>query len=150
MQTRISTESQLVGEVQDGGMKIPLYVDTLFTQALKHPGLLSRQPDYISCNERFIQTPTTTDLNGQNVIVVYRVLDRVKITWLLILLLFVSPGLGVLVGLRSHKAEVGIAVSAAVFALASVFKVSRLGRALLRRVFCVPSLYRRNAACIVC
>ena len=72
----------------------------------------------------------TTDLNGQNVIVIYRVLDRVKITWLLILLLFVSPGLGVLVGLQLHKAEVGIAISAGVFALASFFKVSRLGRTL--------------------
>lgn len=46
-------------------------------------------------------------------------LDRCKVAWLLMLLLVLSPGLGLAVGWASQRADVGVGVSAAVFALAS-------------------------------
>ena len=46
-------------------------------------------------------------------------LDRLKIAYLMISLLFISPSAGLLVGFLSHDAQVGVAVSAGVFALAS-------------------------------
>lgn len=58
-------------------------------------------------------------LNGQRVIVIRKILDKTKVAWLLIFLLIVSPGLGIVVGYYTHKAEVGIVVSAGIFALAS-------------------------------
>ena len=62
------------------------------------------------------------DLYGQSVIVIDRELDKLKVVWLLSPLLVVSPGLGLVIGLRSHNAEVGLAVSAVIFALASCFQ----------------------------
>ena len=51
--------------------------------------------------------------------VIRRILDKKKVAWLLTSLLVLSPGLGTLVGLCTQKVDVGIAVSAGVFALAS-------------------------------
>ena len=62
------------------------------------------------------------DLCGQSVIVVHRELDKLKVICLLSPLLVVSPGLGLLIGMRSHSAEVGLAVSAMIFALVSCFQ----------------------------
>ena len=64
-------------------------------------------------------TRTCIEYNNQKVIVIKQVIDKAKVAWLLILLLFLSPVLGIGVGICSHNAEVGIAVSAGVFALAS-------------------------------
>lgn len=64
-------------------------------------------------------TITCIEHNDQEIIVVKRVIDRAKIAWLLILLLSFSPLLGIGVGICSHNADVGIAVSAGIFALAS-------------------------------
>lgn len=58
-------------------------------------------------------------LTGQNVIVFRCVLDKEKTTWLLMCLLIMSPVVGILVGLFSHQSEVGVAVGAAIFAVAS-------------------------------
>ena len=97
--------------------------DTLFTQALEQPALLSRQADYLSHHEGFTVVSTITrDLHGQSVIVINRELDKLKVLWLLSPLLVVSPGLGLVIGLRSHNAEVGLAVSAVIFALVSCFQ----------------------------
>ena len=97
--------------------------DTLFTQALERPALLSRQADYLSHHEGFTVVPAVTgDLCGQSVIVVHRELDKLKVICLLSPLLVVSPGLGLLIGMRSHSAEVGLAVSAMIFALVSCFQ----------------------------
>ena len=62
------------------------------------------------------------DLYGQSVIVINKELDKLKVIWLLSPLLVVSPGLGLVIGLRSHNAEVGLAVSAMIFALVSCFQ----------------------------
>ena len=97
--------------------------DTLFTQALEQPALLSRQADYLSHHEGFTVVSTKTrDLCGQSAIVINRELDKLKVIWLLSPLLVVSPGLGLVIGLRSHNAEVGLAVSAVIFALVSCFQ----------------------------
>ena len=97
--------------------------DTLFTQALERPALLSRQADYLSHHEGFTVVSTIPrDLYGQNVIVINRELDKLKVIWLLSPLLVVSPGLGLVIGLRSHSAEVGLAVSAVIFTLVSCFQ----------------------------
>ena len=97
--------------------------DTLFTQALERPALLSRQADYFSHHEGFTVVSTSTrDLCGQSVVVVNRELDKLKVIWLLSPLLVVSPGLGLVIGLRSHNAGVGLAVSAVIFALVSCFQ----------------------------
>ena len=97
--------------------------DTLFTQALERPALLSRQADYLSHHEGFTVVPAATrDLCDQSVIVIHRELDKLKVVCLLSPLLVVSPGLGLLIGMRSHSAEVGLAVSAMIFALVSCFQ----------------------------
>jgi len=56
------------------------------------------------------------------VIVIRKILDKAKIALLLIFMLIISPGLGLVAGFCTHKAEVGIAVSAGVFALASLLQ----------------------------
>ena len=97
--------------------------DTLFTQALERPALLSKQADYLSHHEGFtVVSAIPGDLYGQSVIVINRELDKLKVIWLLSPLLVVSPGLGLVIGLRSHKAEIGLAVSAVIFALVSCFQ----------------------------
>lgn len=97
--------------------------DTLFTQALERPALFSRQADYLSHHEDFTVVPAVkSDLCGQSVIVIHRELDKLKVICLLSPLLVVSPGLGLVIGLRSHSAEVGLAVSAMIFALVSCFQ----------------------------
>lgn len=66
------------------------------------------------------KSPSTCIEHGsREVIVVRHIIDRTKVAWLLLLLLFFSPALGIGVGICSHNADVGIAVSAGVFALAS-------------------------------
>ena len=62
---------------------------------------------------------TCIEPDDQEIIVIIRVSDRAKVAWLLIMLLFFSPTLGIGVGVCSHNADVGIAVSAGIFALAS-------------------------------
>ena len=46
-------------------------------------------------------------------------MDKANVAWVLILLLIASPGLGIAIGLCSHSADVGVAASAGIFALAS-------------------------------
>lgn len=95
--------------------------DTLFSQAFHNPELLQRQESYAVTLESYAPRFTESDptFSGQSVVIINKVLNKAKIAWVLILLLIISPGLGVAVGLWSRKAEVGIAVSAGVFALAS-------------------------------
>ena len=72
-------------------------------------------------NDRFAVKPPSThsDNSRQDVIVISSVLNKTRIAWLLIFLLIISPSLGLIVGLLSHNAATGIAVSAGIFALAS-------------------------------
>ena len=71
--------------------------------------------------ERIDSISTTTCIEDldQDIIVIKQIIDRTKVAWLLILLLLFSPALGIVVGVCSHNAEVGIAASAGIFALAS-------------------------------
>lgn len=118
-------------------------LDPLLTEALRNPHLLLRPTTYPLNVDAFGSSPadsnttlghksaqftneldgnstiTCIEHDGQDIIVVRRVIDRAKVAWLLILLLFLSPALGIGVGICSHNADVGIAVSAGIFALAS-------------------------------
>ena len=112
-------------------------LDPLLTEALYNPHLVlrsvaypldidnvgslpvpnSKVSDHLNADDK---TPSTCIEPGdQEIIVVRRVIDRAKVAWLLILLLFFSPTLGIGIGVCSHNADVGIAVSAGIFALAS-------------------------------
>ena len=95
--------------------------DWLLTEAFLIPYILRDDANYVNNNKRFSinVSSTGTRLSGQDVIVIRKVLDKPKIARLLIFLLIISPALGIVVGLCTHKAGVGIAVSAGVFALAS-------------------------------
>lgn len=97
------------------------HYDWQLTEAYYCPQTLKWDADHIVRNDRFSVKPTSThcDISRQDVIVITSVLDKTRIAWLLIFLLIISPSLGLIVGLLSHNAATGIAVSAGVFALAS-------------------------------
>ena len=69
----------------------------------------------------FQTVDTAHPLAGQKVLVVGQILDKTKVARLLITLLIISPSIGIVVGISSHRAEVGVAVSAAVFTLITPF-----------------------------
>lgn len=89
-----------------------------FTQGLtfNHPAHLAE-----TCC-RFLNSTSIDDCRGQRVIVLRKVLDKQKIACILILLLLVSPALGLTVGNISHRADVGISVSVGIFALATILQ----------------------------
>ena len=107
--------------------------DPLLTEALHNPHLLfhpgdnpryinhfgPQQPSQASIANDGLPTRNLTDTDNQSIIVIKRVLDKPKIAWLLTSLLLLSPTLGLIIGVCSHNAEVGIAISAGVFALAT-------------------------------
>ena len=91
----------------------------LLTEAFHNPRLYVRNADH-QLGELFkVSTSHDADLAGKQIIVVRKVIDKAKVAWFLVLLLGISPVLGVVVGVCSHSAEAGIGVSAGVFALAS-------------------------------
>ena len=93
----------------------------LLTEAFHDPNLLLQEPKFLVNGSPFraAHKGYLENLEGEHIIVIRRVLDKVKISYLLLALVVISPGLGLAVGICSHKAEVGIAVSAGIFALAS-------------------------------
>ena len=95
--------------------------DSLLTEAFHNPKLLFREIDYVADNHHLAVKRSGTDLNmeGQKVIFIRRILHKAMIAWVLIVLLLVSPGLGIVIGILSHRLDVGVAVSAGIFALAS-------------------------------
>lgn len=95
--------------------------DALFTEAFQYPHLMSQALDFVKENNHFSIGPLALfdTLHGHKVILVRREFDRRKLAWLLILMLVISPAAGTLVGRYSHRADVGVAVSASIFALAS-------------------------------
>ena len=98
--------------------------NTFLTQALDDPSVLRGDVSSLEAYQQFLIRPTSTAeaLTGQRALVISQVLDKTKIARLLVLLLVISPALGVFVGIRSHRADVGAAVSAGVFALAAVLQ----------------------------
>jgi len=89
----------------------------LLTEAFHHPKLFSRGIESFGIDT--LPLDDFRDIKGQKVIVVQRIFDRGRIAAFLIVLLGVSPVVGIIVGVCSHRSEVGVAVSAGVFALAS-------------------------------
>lgn len=107
-----------------GGLRVDLDAcreQPLLTEALHRPEILANEPTFISNCDSLIVEPRDTfhNLAGQEVLVIHTVGDKRKIAWFLLLFLILSPVLGLIVGQFSHQAEVGVAVSAGVFALAT-------------------------------
>jgi len=92
----------------------------MVTEALHNPRMRFSMTNSDTL-DRFTEESTKLDnsLEGRRIIVLQRVVDRVKIFWILISILVISPCMGLLVGLCSRDANVGVAVSAGVFALAT-------------------------------
>ncbi len=95
--------------------------DWSLTEAFHNPHTLFHDTNHVANNDRFsIKTSSIgTKHSAQDVIVIRQIVNKTKIAWLLMFLLIMSPGLGLVVGLHTRRAEVGIAVSAGLFALAS-------------------------------
>ena len=95
--------------------------DAILTEAFLHPKLLFQEHTYAQDNGHFVVTPypRLQSLSGHKVILIRRVFDKRKIAWLLVLMLIISPASGTIVGIYSHRADVGVALSAGIFALAS-------------------------------
>ena len=95
--------------------------DWQLTEAFNNPRTHLENNTGITAKTRFSIKPSAIgkELSEQDAIIIRRTLDKSKVAWLLILLLVLSPGLGVVVGFCTHKAEVGLAMSAGIFALAS-------------------------------
>lgn len=100
------------------------HFDIFLTDALKNPSLLRGDIACLEAHQHFLLQPVGTahPLAGQKVLVVGQILDKTKVARLLILLLIVSPSLGIVVGILAHRADVGVAVSAAVFAFTTLFQ----------------------------
>ncbi|KAL9597040.1 MAG: hypothetical protein Q9219_005415 [cf. Caloplaca sp. 3 TL-2023] len=95
--------------------------DDLLSEAFRYPAILANDRNLISKRQDLIltQAEELLDLTGQHVIVIHTVGDKGKIARLLLLLLLLSPALGMIVGSFSHRSDVGVAVGASIFALAS-------------------------------
>ena len=95
--------------------------DLLLSEAFHHPQLLANEFTFIQDNAHFAigSLETRHSLVGHEVLLIRRRSNKRKIAWLLVLLLVISPAVGTLVGRYTHRADVGVAVSAGIFALAS-------------------------------
>ncbi len=95
--------------------------DIILTEAFHNPKVVFRSTN--SGQERSLLNPPLIrgheDLESQEIIVIRQIIDKANVARVLILLLIASPGLGIAIGFCSHNADVGIAASAGVFALAS-------------------------------
>ena len=95
--------------------------DIILTEAFSNPRIVFRSTD-TGLQRSLLDTPSVRaheDLKGQEIIVIRQIIDKANVARVLILLLIASPGLGIAIGLCSHSADVGIAASAGIFALAS-------------------------------
>ena len=95
--------------------------DIILTEAFNNPRIVFRSTD-TGLERCLLDTPSIRaheDLKGHEIIVIRQIIDKANVARVLILLLIASPGLGIAIGLCSHSADVGIAASAGIFALAS-------------------------------
>ena len=99
-------------------------LDPLLIEALHDPRILFCPKNHTGyrpvqfTNDIDEKLPSTCiEHENHDVIVIRRLLDRGKVARLLILLLFLSPALGIGVGVSFQNADVGIAASAGLFAL---------------------------------
>ncbi|KAL8801610.1 MAG: hypothetical protein Q9182_004340 [Xanthomendoza sp. 2 TL-2023] len=93
--------------------------DSLFSEAIQRPSLLAKERDFID-EYANVAWSKPDEWHGQKFPVVYTVLDKEKIAWLFLFMSSIlSPALGFIFGRSTQRAEVGVAVGAGVFALAS-------------------------------
>lgn len=95
--------------------------DSILTEAFLNPNVMIHERTYAQDNTQFsvAASERRMSLGGKEVILIRRVFDKRRIAWLLISMLVVSPAIGALVGGYSRRADVGVAVTAAIIALAS-------------------------------
>ena len=91
------------------------------TEAFVEPGLFCGD---ISCVDNNFpnfnrNASAREDLLGQQVLLVRETIDNMKVARGLVLILFISPALGVFAGMMSQRGDVGVAVSTAIIALAA-------------------------------
>ncbi|KAI4234629.1 MAG: hypothetical protein L6R40_006713 [Gallowayella cf. fulva] len=95
----------------------------LFSKAIRNPQLLANEIGVNLIMEHgnllLKDDDTIPGYEGQQVLVISMVVDKEKVAWLLLLSPILSPSLGLIVGQFTHRAEVGIAVGALVFACAT-------------------------------
>ena len=98
--------------------------DAFLTEVIEHPELLRGDVSCLEAHHHFLlRSPCTSNSTvGQTVLVISHVLDKTKVAKILILLLVVSPAVGTSVGISSGRADVGVAASAGVFALAALLQ----------------------------
>ncbi|MCJ1276385.1 hypothetical protein MMC21_004190 [Puttea exsequens] len=99
-------------------------IDPLLTEAFHNPSIVFYEDEpfdpltHLSTTSHENGLPLTT-LKWDRVVVIRKTFCKTKIAWWLICLLIISPALGAVILFCTHNAEVGIAVSAGVFALAT-------------------------------
>ena len=93
----------------------------LFSEAIRHPALLAKEPSLLTKDGSLAlgRPGGVHGVVGQQVLVVYSTANKEKMAWLFLLALILSPALGLIVGLFTHRADVGVAVGAGAFACAS-------------------------------
>ena len=99
-------------------------VDHFLTEALANPRLL-RDDNTLLSSYQHLDVPqlcTLQHLAGQRILVLVRRLDKMKAALAIVFLMAVSIPLGIVIGIRSHRIEVGIAVSAGILALGTLLQ----------------------------
>ncbi|KAI9861071.1 MAG: hypothetical protein M1813_005500 [Trichoglossum hirsutum] len=94
----------------------------LFTNAFHNPTLF-RQPNFASSYPQFSVANSTTEGDLQT-LVVRVAADKSRAFRVMVALLLAAPIIGVLVGVFSSRADVGVAVTTAIFAFVTCFQVS--------------------------
>ena len=100
------------------------HFDSFLTDAMDNPRLLHGDVCCLEAHSDFLFRPDRAPHSyaGQKVLVVGPSLDKSKVAGFLVLLLVVSPSLGVFIGIFTHRADVGVAVSGAVLALSALLQ----------------------------
>lgn len=94
--------------------------DALLTEILHNRNSVLLESEYRLEDSPFAFNSSRLDgYYRYRIIVFQKLLDKQKVAGLLISLLLISPALGLVVGTYLRRADVGVAVSAGVFALAS-------------------------------
>ena len=93
--------------------------DPLLSRAFHHPHLCAGESQFAQNYMSFAVEPLHDIQVRQEVLLIRRRSNKSMIAWLLVLLLSVSPAMGTLIGTYTRRADVGVAVSAGIFALAS-------------------------------
>ena len=96
--------------------------DSLLTAAFDKPQILHEDVIALERYQQFLlrRVDVAHSSVGQRALVIVQVLDKTRLAWLLVLLLVISSPLGVIAGMKSHRVEVGAAISTGMFAMIAI------------------------------